>query len=42
MRLALDDAKENYRVNLIQYQAQKGTASDLLDAQDLLSNTRKT
>lgn len=38
---ALDKAQQNYRVNKVRYQEREGTASDLLDAQDLYSSTRK-
>jgi len=38
---ALQSAEENYRVNTLRYQEQMSTASDLLDAQDLLSTSKK-
>ncbi len=36
---ALKQAEENYRVSQIRYQEQLGSASDVLDAQDLLTQT---
>jgi len=41
LKKALDSAEENYRVNTFRYQEQLGTAGDLLDSQDLLSQSRK-
>lgn len=38
----LDQAKENYRVNQIRYKEQLGTATDVLDAMDLLTSTRSS
>jgi len=38
---ALEQGEENYRVNEIRFQEKKGTATDVLDAQDLLTATRK-
>jgi len=38
---SLEKGQENYRVNQIRYQEQLGTASDVLDAQDLLTTTQK-
>ena len=38
---AQNSAEENYKVNTIRYQEQLGTASDLLDAQELLSGAKK-
>lgn len=37
---SLEQAKENYRVSEIRYQEQLGSASDVLDAQDLLTQTQ--
>jgi len=37
---ALDQAKENFRVSQIRYQEQLGSSNDVLDAQDLLTQTR--
>ncbi|MGN7613524.1 TolC family protein [Magnetococcales bacterium HHB-1] len=38
---ALDQAEENYRVNQVRYQEQLGTATDVLNAQDLLTSTKQ-
>ena len=37
----LQKGEENYRVNTISFQEKKGSATDVLDAQDLLTTTRK-
>ena len=41
LQQALENAKENYRVNQVRYQEQLGSANDLLSAQDMLSSSRK-
>ena len=41
LRKSLEHAQENYRVNTVRYQEQLGTANDLLNAQALLTDTRK-
>ncbi|ETR70419.1 MAG: outer membrane factor, OMF family [Candidatus Magnetoglobus multicellularis str. Araruama] len=41
LKQALAQGKENYRVNIIRYRERLGTAKDVLDAQDLLTATRK-
>ncbi len=41
LQQALESARENYRVNQIRYQEKMGSASDLLEAEDMLSSTRK-
>jgi len=38
---ALKQGDENYRVNIIRYRERLGTAKDVLEAQDLLTSTRK-
>ncbi|MBF0127366.1 MAG: TolC family protein [Magnetococcales bacterium] len=42
IKKSLQQAEENYRVNQIRYREQLGTATDVLDAMDLLTNTRNT
>ena len=37
----LEQSDENYRVNIIRYRERLGTAKDVLDAQDLLTATKK-
>jgi outer membrane protein len=39
---ALSQAKENYKVSLIRYTEQLGSSTDVLDAQDLLTQTRNS
>jgi len=41
LKQALAQGEENYRVNIIRYRERLGTAKDVLDAQDLLTSTRK-
>jgi len=41
MEKALKQGEENFRVNIIRYRERLGTAKDVLDAQDLLTSTRK-
>jgi len=41
LKQALAQGEENYRVNLIRYRERLGTAKNVLDAQDLLTSTRK-
>ncbi|MBF0371557.1 MAG: TolC family protein, partial [Magnetococcales bacterium] len=41
LKKALEQAEENYRVNQIRYRERLGTATDVLDAQELLTKTRK-
>ncbi|KPA17425.1 outer membrane efflux protein [Candidatus Magnetomorum sp. HK-1] len=38
---ALAQGEENFRVNIIRYRERLGTAKDVLEAQDLLTSTRK-
>ncbi|MBF0621120.1 MAG: TolC family protein [Magnetococcales bacterium] len=40
LKKALEQSVENYRVNQVRYREQLGTATDVLDAQDLLTSTR--
>ncbi len=40
LKQALDQAKENFRVSEIRYKEQLGSATDVLDAQELLTQTR--
>lgn len=40
LQQALTQAEENYRVSQIRYQEKLGTATDVLDAQELLTETR--
>ena len=42
LKKSLNQAKENYRVNQIRYQEKLGTATDVLDAMDLLTTTRNS
>lgn len=42
LKKSLQQAEENYRVNQIRYQEQLGTATDVLNAMDLLTSTRNT
>jgi outer membrane protein TolC len=41
LKQALTQGEENFRVNIIRYRERLGTAKDVLDAQDLLTSTRK-
>jgi len=41
LQQALAQGEENFRVNIIRYRERLGTAKDVLDAQDLLTSTRK-
>ena len=41
LKQALAQGEENFRVNIIRYRERLGTAKDVLDAQDLLTSTRK-
>jgi len=41
LKQALEQGEENFRVNIIRYRERLGTAKDVLDAQDLLTTTRK-
>ena len=41
LKKALQQSEENFRVNRIRYSERLGTAGDVLDAQDLLTRTRK-
>ncbi|MBF0296980.1 MAG: TolC family protein [Magnetococcales bacterium] len=40
IKKSLQQSEENYRVNQIRYQEQLGSATDVLDAMDLLTNSR--
>ncbi|MBF0626234.1 MAG: TolC family protein [Magnetococcales bacterium] len=40
LKKALEQSLENFRVNQVRYREQLGTAADVLDAQDLLTQTR--
>lgn len=42
LKKSLQQAKENYRVNQIRYREQLGSATDVLDAMDLLTTTSNT
>lgn len=42
VKKSLQQAEENYRVNQIRYREQLGTATDVLNAMDLLTTTRNT
>ncbi|MBF0138313.1 MAG: TolC family protein [Magnetococcus sp. DMHC-1] len=42
LKQSLDQAEENYRVNQVRYREQLGTATDVLNAMDLLTSTRNS